>query len=187
MAAYQFHHVKMGWLDPVVRRPCHAVDLAGTRESVMSEPESVKLVQAARLELRVPVAERMRQAGALDDRFGADYVSSTARQVVAAWVMAVDGDDTALAAIAEPHAAYRLMNPVRKSWQVGPGPRVTQIQVWGLEADREPPRAAEFCVNIMFTLARSDCCVWTQRLPVVCSLGFTGMLDLSAGRDNGPL
>ncbi len=63
MAAYQLHHVKMGWLDPVVRRSCHAVDLAGTRESVMSEPESVKLVQAARLELRVPVAETMRQGG----------------------------------------------------------------------------------------------------------------------------
>ena len=114
--------------------------LAATRESVITEPESVKLVQAARLEIRVPAAETMRQAGALDGRFGADCVSRTARQIVAAWAMAVDGDDTALAAVAEPDAAYWLLNPVRESWRVAPGPRVTQIQVWGLEPDAEPPR-----------------------------------------------
>jgi hypothetical protein len=82
----------------------------------------------------------MRRAGALDAWFGADYVSRAARQVVAACVMAVDGDDTALAAVADRQAAGWLMNPDRASWRVAPGPRVTQIQIWGLEPDAEPPR-----------------------------------------------
>ena len=87
-------------------------------------------MQTASLEISASLAETMRQAGALDDRCSADYVSRTARQVVAAWAMAVDGDNTALAAIAEPHAAYGLMNPVRESWQVAPGPTVTLIKIW---------------------------------------------------------
>jgi hypothetical protein len=56
------------------------------------------------------------------------------------WLRAVDGDDTALAAMAEPVAAHWLMHPVRKNWQVAPGPAVTQIRIWELEADASPPR-----------------------------------------------
>jgi hypothetical protein len=49
-------------------------------------------------------------------------------------VLAVDGDDTALTAMAEPEAAHWLMHPVRKNWQVAPGLSVTQIRIWELEA-----------------------------------------------------
>ena len=115
----------------------------------MSESESVRLVQAASLKIRAPVAETMRQAGALDHRYRADYVSRTVRQVLAAWALAVDGDGTALAAIAEPDAAHDLLHPTRITpWQVTPGPAVTQIEVWGLEPDREPP---ELRVQFRFT------------------------------------
>ena len=110
------------------------------RESVISESESVRLVQAAGLDISASVVETMRQAGALDGRLGADCVSRTARRVVAAWAMAVDGDDTALAAIAEPDAVHWLMHPVRERWQVAPVPKVTQIQVRGFEPHGEPPR-----------------------------------------------
>ncbi len=122
---------------PAVMPGC---DPGRPRESVMSESESVSLVQAASLEISAPVAETMRQAGALDDRFSADHVSRTARQVIAAWATAAEGDDTALAAIAEPRAVYSLMHPDQARWQVIPGPRVTQIKILGLEADRDPPR-----------------------------------------------
>lgn len=84
----------------------------------MNESEALRLVQAASLEISASVAGTMRQAGALDDRFSADHVSGTARQVVAAWATAVEGDDTALAAIAEPRAAYWLMHPDQERWQV---------------------------------------------------------------------
>jgi hypothetical protein len=147
----------------------------------MREPESVKLVQAAPLEVRAPVAETMRQAGALDDRFGADYVSRTARQVLAAWVMAVDGDDTALAAIAEPQAAYRLMNPVRESWRVAPGPTLTQIQVWGLEPGEEPPR---FRVYFEF-VGRRQFADPTQVENPDGDPTFVGLLNLTL-TDSGP-
>jgi hypothetical protein len=105
----------------------------------MSESETVRLVRAARVEILAPVAETIRQAGALGDGFGAEYLGGTARQAVAAWAMAVEGDDTALAA-ADPDAAYWLMHPDQGRWQVAAGPRVTQIQVRGLEPDQAPPR-----------------------------------------------
>jgi hypothetical protein len=50
--------------------------------------------------------------------------------------MAVDGDDTALASIAEPGAVYWLMHPDQGRWQVARDPAVTQIRVWGLGPDR---------------------------------------------------
>ena len=51
----------------------------------MNESEALRLVQAASLEISASVAGTMRRAGALDDRFSADHVSGTARQVVAAF------------------------------------------------------------------------------------------------------
>ena len=54
--------------------------------------------------------------------------------------MAVDGDGTALTAVVEPDIAYDLLRPARAApWQLAPGPGVTQIEVWDLEPDREPP------------------------------------------------
>lgn len=115
----------------------------------MSESESVGLVQAASLEIRAPVAETMQQAEALDCRYSAGYVGRTVRQALAAWVMAVDGDGTALAAIAEPDVAHDLLHPTRVTpWQVTSGPRVTRIEIWGLEPDREPP---ELRIQFRFT------------------------------------
>jgi hypothetical protein len=78
--------------------------------------------------------------GARDARLGGEFIATTARLTVAAWATAVDGDDTTLAAMGPPGAMYRLMHPVRKPWRVAPGPRVTKIEIWELEADAEPPR-----------------------------------------------
>lgn len=147
----------------------------------MSESESVRLVQAASLEISASVAETMQQAGALDDRFSADHVSRAARQVVAAWATAVEGDDTALAAIAEPRAAYGLMHPDQERWQVTPGPRVTQISIWGLEPDGEPPR---FRVHFEFAGCRQFADP-TQVENVGGDPTFVGMLDLTLA-DSGP-
>jgi hypothetical protein len=106
----------------------------------MGESESARSVRAAGLYFFASVAETMRRAGASNDWRNADRVGQAARQAVAAWAMAADGDDTALTAIAEPDAAHWLMHPVRKPWQVAPGPRVTRIEIRGLKADAEPAR-----------------------------------------------
>ncbi len=106
----------------------------------MSEGEKATLVDGASLEVYPVVAETMRSAGSRDDRLDAGHVTRAARLAVDAWVRAVDGDDAALTAMAEPDAAHWLMHPVRKNWQVAPGPSVTQIRIWGLEASADPPQ-----------------------------------------------
>src|ERR1700735_2257473 len=108
--------------------PC--LDPGRPRESVVNESESVRLLEGVGLDIPASVGETMRRAGALDGRpgaglvrpggregggaggvamrragaldgrLGADCVSRAAREAVAAWAMAVDGDDAALAAIA---------------------------------------------------------------------------------------
>jgi len=58
-------------------------------------------------------ANHASRAGSTKTILPADYVSRTVRQVLATWAMAVDGDSTALAAIAEPDVAYNLLHPTR--------------------------------------------------------------------------
>jgi hypothetical protein len=106
----------------------------------MGGAESEGLVEAASLEVYAAVSEAMRQAGARDSRLGADAVIGAVRRAIAAWVLAADGDETALAAVAGPQAAHLLLHPSGGRWQVAPGPAVTLIQVWGFEPDAEPPR-----------------------------------------------
>ncbi len=103
------------------------------------DSESVSLVWAAPLTASAFAAEGMRQAGARDERCGADFVAETARQAVAAWVMAVGGYEGALAAIGSADTVHWLMNPVGKDWRVAPGPRVTGIKISGLHLERDPP------------------------------------------------
>jgi hypothetical protein len=106
----------------------------------MSECEIAGVVEGARLEIYPAVTEAMRSAGSHDDWLDARHVTQAARLAVAAWVSAVEDDDTALTAMAEPEAGHWLMHPVRKKWQVASGPTVTQIRIWELEAGADPPR-----------------------------------------------
>jgi hypothetical protein len=57
----------------------------------------------------------MRSTGSHDDRLDAPHVTHAARLAVAAWLRAVDGDATALTALAEPEAVHWLLHPVRKN------------------------------------------------------------------------
>lgn len=141
----------------------------------MSGSESAGLVEAASLEVHAAVAEAMRQAGARDSSLGADAVIGAVRRAVAAWVLAADGDETALAAVAGPQAAHFLLHPSGGRWQVAPGPAVTLIQVWGFEPDAEPPRVR---VSWRFTGRRR----FTDPGPNATAEGettFVGLLDLT--------
>jgi hypothetical protein len=106
----------------------------------MSESESVRLARAASVEINPLAAEQVRRAQARDARLGAEQVSAAARLAIAAWVTAVDGDATALNAMAEPLTVEVLLRAPWRRYQVGPGPRVTSIGIWALEADDEPVR-----------------------------------------------
>ena len=106
----------------------------------MNDADSVRSAHTAALSVLASVAETMRQVGARDGRLDAELIASTARLAVAAWVMAVNGDVATLAGHSGPDAVHWLLHPVRKPWRVAPGPVVTQIDIWGLDASAEPPR-----------------------------------------------
>jgi hypothetical protein len=103
----------------------------------MSEGDHARSVSAASVIIRPAVTEAIGQAG--DARLSADQVTAAARQAVEAWAAAVAGNGAALAALASTEAAHWLLHPVRKNWQVGPGPDVTEIDVWGLNAGAQQP------------------------------------------------
>lgn len=87
------------------------------------------------------VADRLREATERDGRLSAGAVTQLARQAVAAWASAVDGDDRALAALGGPDAASWLTQPVNsKSTRLSPGARVTAIEISGVDAGRSPAR-----------------------------------------------
>jgi hypothetical protein len=145
----------------------------------MSESENGGVAEGASLDVSTAVAETMRTAGSRDDRLDAGHVTQAARLAVAAWVLAVDGDDTALTAMAQPEAAHWLLHPVRKNWQVAPGPVVTQIGIWALEADADPPRLR---VSFQFTghrqFAGSAAAGPAAAGPAAEETVFNGLLDL---------
>ncbi len=107
----------------------------------MSEAEYARSVI-----IRPDVIEAIR--GAPDAGLSADQVTAAARRVVEAWASAVAGDGAALSAMASADVAHWLLHPVRKAWQVAPGPAVTEIDVWGLNAGAEP---AVLRVSFRFT------------------------------------
>jgi hypothetical protein len=141
----------------------------------MSTADPAALVETASLEISAPVAETMQRAGAQDDRLGAEQATQAARRAVGAWVMAVNGDGAALAAMSEPDAAHWLLHPVWKPWTVAPGPAVTQIGIWDLEADDDPPRLR---VSFQFTGHRQFTDPDEAGRTADQETLFTGMTDL---------
>jgi hypothetical protein len=100
----------------------------------MSEFE---MVAAARLDAYPAAAAGMTEAG--DGWFGTVMAGKAARLAVTAWLMAVNGDGSALAAMADGDAAHWLLNPVREEWVIAAGPLVTEIVISGVDPAADPP------------------------------------------------
>jgi predicted lipid-binding transport protein (Tim44 family) len=78
-----------------------------------------------------------------DARFGTDVLEIAVRRAVSAWAQAIDGDDTALAAIAEPGAIGELLygsDGSASTRVVVRGPKVTQMRITRLDAEAKPPQ-----------------------------------------------
>jgi hypothetical protein len=103
----------------------------------MNESEATAMVEAASLELYPSVTETLRRTA--DSGLDLDRVSDAARQAVIAWLMAINGDDTTLAAHGEPDAVSFFLREPWKRWHVAPGPRVTGLEIWRVAADQDPP------------------------------------------------
>jgi hypothetical protein len=102
--------------------------------------ESVKSVSVAALHIAPSVAEALQCQEAGDGQLEASGISRAARAAVAAWAAAVNGDDSALTEMAGSDARYWLLLPARLGWRVAPGPTVTEIGIWGLDADADLAR-----------------------------------------------
>jgi predicted lipid-binding transport protein (Tim44 family) len=78
----------------------------------------------------------------IDDRYAPDVLEVAARRAVAAWAEAVDGDDAALTAIAEPDAVQELLyggDSSGKTRLVVRGPRVEEVRILELDSAANPP------------------------------------------------
>ena len=78
----------------------------------------------------------------VDDRFSPAVLEAAARRAVAAWAEAVDGDDTALEAIADPAVIQELLYPGDAGAHnrlVVRGPKLKALRIVALEKDTEPP------------------------------------------------
>jgi predicted lipid-binding transport protein (Tim44 family) len=78
----------------------------------------------------------------VDDRYSPDVLEVATRRALAAWAEAVDGDDAALEAIAEPEAVRELLygdDASRKTRLVVRGPRLEEVRILELDSHSSPP------------------------------------------------
>ena len=78
----------------------------------------------------------------VDGRFAPDVLEAAARQAVAAWAEAVDGDDAALERAATPGAVRELLyagDAGERTRMVVRGPRLRALRITALHADATPP------------------------------------------------
>ena len=78
----------------------------------------------------------------VDGRFAPDVLEAAARQAVAAWAEAVDGDDAALERAATPGALRELLyagDASERTRLVVRGPKLRALRITGLHADAVPP------------------------------------------------
>jgi hypothetical protein len=134
----------------------------------MTDSEAVRQARALSLDIYPAVTETMRQAAARDSRLGADQAGWAVQQVVAAWVVAVDGEPATLATMARPEVADEVLHLTEVGEPPVPaGPSVTKIEVWDVAADAVPPQ-----LRVMFQFVAGE-------------TDFVGLLDLTLP-DTGP-
>jgi predicted lipid-binding transport protein (Tim44 family) len=105
-------------------------------------PEGTRIAEVADLDFQGDARAAALDLSLADGRFAPDLLEIAARRAVAAWAEAVDGEDSALLAIAHPQAAQHLLHPgdpSEKTRLVVRGPRVKQIRITALDAAATPP------------------------------------------------
>lgn len=105
-------------------------------------PEGTKIAEVADLQFEGGAQNAANDLSLADGRFAPDVLEIAARRAVNGWALAVDGDDSALRAVATPAAARELLYAGDTSGalrMVVRGPAVTRMRVVGLDAADEPP------------------------------------------------
>jgi predicted lipid-binding transport protein (Tim44 family) len=124
-------------------------DEQGMRDEALVEravaqavPEGTSVAEVADLQFEGDARAAAMDLSVADGRFAPDVLEVAARRAVQAWAQAIDGEDSPLAALAEPGALRELLHPGDPSGQtrlVVRGPDVTQIRIAGLDAGATPP------------------------------------------------
>lgn len=105
-------------------------------------PDGVKVAEVADLQFDGDAQSAALDLSLADGRFAPHVLEVSARRAVAAWAEAVDGDDAALEAIAQPEAVWQLLHPGDPSGRtrlVVRGPTVKQLKIVALDASADPP------------------------------------------------
>ena len=106
----------------------------------MAVPEPDPLIEAVPVDIRPWLAAVLAAGG--DGWLGSARVTEAARLAVAAWGRAVNGDESGLAAIAEPEAMHDvlwLLSLYPPQQRIAPGAAVTRIEVRYLDPSAEVP------------------------------------------------
>ncbi len=103
-------------------------------------------VLAADVSFNRSVTNKIEVLAEHDGRLAADRLEAAARTAIIAWTLAVEGDQSRLDAIGDPHSVSYLLQPERRRWRVAPGPRVASIEIWKLE-----PESGEINISFEFT------------------------------------
>lgn len=105
-------------------------------------PDATKIAEVADLNFQGDARAAANDLSLADGRFAPDVLEIAARRAVAAWAEAVDGERSALGAIAEEGVMQELLHPGDPSGQtrlVIRGPATDEIRITGLDAQAEPP------------------------------------------------
>jgi predicted lipid-binding transport protein (Tim44 family) len=104
-------------------------------------PEGFTTADLAQVDFAGDARARALDLSVADGRFAPDVLEAAARRAVAAWAEAVDGDDTALEAVASPDAVGELLyggDASRRTRLVVRGPRVKRIQIEAVQVEQVP-------------------------------------------------
>jgi predicted lipid-binding transport protein (Tim44 family) len=137
-----------GLSDQIVATPWS--DDRGLRDEALTEravadalPDHIHPSEVADLQFDGDARAAALDLSLADGRFAPDMLEIAARRAVAAWADAVDGDDSALKAIADRQAIEQLLHPGdpdHRTRLVIRGPNVKRIRITGVEAAAAPPR-----------------------------------------------
>jgi hypothetical protein len=145
----------------------------------VTEPAPARSAWTARAQLTQWARDALVQAAVRDPRLEPDEVIAAVRSVVAAWVLAADGDGSRLAGFAPEQTAQWLISPATERWSVGRAPLITQIDVRAFEQpDGQPPQ-----LRVRFDFDGSQRFADESQPPVQTS--FVAVLELAFASD-GP-
>jgi predicted lipid-binding transport protein (Tim44 family) len=104
-------------------------------------PEGTKVSEVADLQFEGDAHAAAMDLSLADGRFAPDVLEVAARRAVAAWMEAIDGEDTSLEAIADAGAVRDMLHPAADGGQtrlVVRGVEIKRIRIIGLDAGAEP-------------------------------------------------